>query len=39
MTQIALITDTHWGCRNDSPVFAEHISKNKRSHKKTPNFF
>jgi len=27
MTQIALITDTHWGCRNDSPVFAEHISK------------
>ena len=27
MTQIALITDTHWGCRNDSPIFAEHISK------------
>lgn len=27
MTQIALITDTHWGCRNDSPVFARHISK------------
>lgn len=27
MTKIALITDTHWGCRNDSPIFAEHISK------------
>jgi len=27
MTQIALITDTHWGCRNDSPIFAKHISK------------
>jgi len=27
MTQIALITDTHWGCRNDNPVFASHISK------------
>lgn len=27
MTQIALITDTHWGARSDSPVFAQHISK------------
>lgn len=27
MTKIALITDTHWGCRNDSPIFASHISK------------
>ena len=27
MTQIALITDTHWGVRGDSPIFAEHISK------------
>lgn len=27
MTQIALITDTHWGARADSPIFAEHISK------------
>lgn len=27
MTQIALITDTHWGARSDSPVFAKHISR------------
>lgn len=25
--KIALITDTHWGCRGDSSVFARHISK------------
>jgi len=27
MTQIALITDTHWGCRGDSPIFADFIAK------------
>jgi predicted phosphodiesterase len=27
MTQIALITDTHWGARADSPIFAQHISR------------
>lgn len=27
MTQIALITDTHWGVRSDNPIFANHISK------------
>lgn len=27
MTKIAVLGDTHWGCRNDSPVFARHISR------------
>lgn len=27
MTQIALITDTHWGARADNPIFAQHISR------------
>ena len=27
MTKLALVTDTHWGCRNDSPLFADFISK------------
>lgn len=27
MSKIVLISDTHWGCRGDSPVFAKHIAR------------
>lgn len=27
MTKVALVTDSHWGARGDSPVFAKFISK------------